>query len=247
MDPITLMMLLQGGGNLLGSGLNALGSFMASGAQRDAAQQAMGVQRDIWGQQQQNQAPYLQAGQSTLADLLRQMQGGAFEVDGSTLQNDPGYQFRLAEGQKALERSAAARGGLNSGATLKSLARYSQGVASDELQNAWQRRQGAFGRLASIAGMGQSAANSLGQMGGQYANNMSNLYGAMGNANAAGWMGLTNAGADAIGSASTLGGLAAGGGFGGGGGAVPPNSPGGMGGQGAMMGSFLLPTQNGRR
>jgi hypothetical protein len=82
---------------------------------------------------------------------------------------DPGYQFRLAEGQKALERSAAARGGLNSGGTLKALARYSQGVASDEFQRSFERFQaerksrgdlltGAAGTLANLG----TAAN--GQM-----------------------------------------------------------------------------------
>lgn len=204
-DPITLSMLLGGIGSLVGGAANGIGSWLGADAQRDAANRAMGVQRDVYGQQRADQAPWLNAGRSTLADLLRQMQSGAFDVDGSTLQNDPGYQFRLAEGQRALERSAAARGGLNSGATMRSLARYSQGVASDELQNAWTRRQGAFNRMAGIAGMGQNAANAMGQFGNHYADSMSNLYGAQGNAEAARWTGLGNA---VSGTAGTLGGMA---------------------------------------
>lgn len=215
MDPMTLMALMGAGGSLTGGIANGIGSFFAAQAQREAAERAMGLQREIWGQQREMQSPYLQAGRTTLADLLRGMGAGDFDVDGSTLQSDPGYQFRLAEGQKALERSAAARGGLNSGGTLRSLARYSQGVASDELQNAWQRRQGAFQRLAHVAGMGQSAANTLGQFGGQYANNMSHLYGAQGNADAAGWMGVTNAAADAFSAPSGYGMGMMGGGLGG--------------------------------
>lgn len=204
MDPITLMLLLGGGSALVGGIANGIGAAGAAGAQKDAAQRAMDLQREMWAQQQGHQAPYMQAGQSTLADLLKQMRAGAFDVDPASLANDPGYQFRLAEGQKALERSAAARGSLASGGTLKSLARYSQGVASDELQNAWARKQGGFNRLAHIAGMGQNAANSLGAMGGQYANNMSHLYGAQGNADAAGWMGMANA---VSGAAGQMGGL----------------------------------------
>lgn len=54
---------------------------------------------------------------------------------------DPGYDFRLAEGQKLLQGSAAARGGLLSGATLKDLTNYGQGAASQEYANAFDRFQ----------------------------------------------------------------------------------------------------------
>jgi hypothetical protein len=176
--------------------VNGIGSWFAGDAQKKEAQKAMDLQRDIFGQQQHNwdqtradQMPWLQAGQSSLADLLKMTQGG---YDPSAIANDPGFQFRMAEGQKALERSAAARGGLNSGGFMKGLARYSQGLASDEFQNR-------FNRLNTIAGMGQNSAQNLGGLSGQnsaqmgqYANSMSDLYGAMGNAKSAQIMGLTN-------------------------------------------------------
>jgi hypothetical protein len=126
---------------------------------------------------------------------------------------DPGYAFRMAEGQKALERSAAARGGLNSGATLKALNRYGQDFASNEYQNAYNRfnsdRDRRFGRLSHIAGLGFNATANVGSAGQNYANQ----YGAnvTGAANAAGaaemakanaWSGaisgVTGAGMDAI-------------------------------------------------
>jgi hypothetical protein len=56
------------------------------------------------------------------------------------LEEDPGYQFRLDEGSKALQRSAAARGTLRSGATLKGLIDYGQNTASEEYQRAYNRR-----------------------------------------------------------------------------------------------------------
>jgi hypothetical protein len=218
---------------LLSAIANGVGASGAAGAQRDAANQALGVQRDVWGQQQANQAPYLQAGQSSLADLLQQMHAGAFDVNPSQLAQDPGYQFRMQQGQQALERSAAARGGLATGGTLRSLARYSQGVASDELQNAWTRRQGAFNRLASVANMGQGAANSLGQFGNHYADSASSLYADIGNANAAGQMGVANAvsgAANGIGgmAGDVFGGLISGGGMGGLGGFAMPQQQGGI-------------------
>jgi hypothetical protein len=92
-------------------------------------------------------------------------------------QADPGYAFRLAEGNKALERSAAARGGLLSGAALKSTARYSQGMASQEYGNAYDRyntnQTNLYNRLAGLSGTGQTSAGQLGQAGG----NAADLYG----------------------------------------------------------------------
>lgn len=50
-------------------------------------------------------------------------------------QTDPGYEFNLSEGLKAIDRGAAARGGLQSGAALKAEQRYGAGLASQQYQN----------------------------------------------------------------------------------------------------------------
>ena len=55
------------------------------------------------------------------------------------LANDPGVQFRMDEGRKALEASAAAKGGLLSGPTLAALQRQGQELSSQEYGNAWNR------------------------------------------------------------------------------------------------------------
>jgi hypothetical protein len=62
----------------------------------------------------------------------------------ATEQNDPGYQFRMDQGNQALNRRAAANGSLLSGGTLKALARYNQDYASNEFQNVYNRAQGDF-------------------------------------------------------------------------------------------------------
>lgn len=110
------------------------------------------------------------------------------------LQEDPGYQFRLGEGIKALSRSAAAGSGQLSGATQKALARYGQDYASNEFQNSWNR-------LSSLAGIGQNATNAVGAAGNAFANNTSNLQTQAGNARAAGYVGKSNAWNNAIGGA----------------------------------------------
>lgn len=82
-------------------------------------------------------------------------------------QTDPGYQFALDQGSQALQRSAAARGILNSGATAKALTDYGQGMASQQYGNYFQR-------LQSLAGVGQSATNATGQFGAQSAQGQGN-------------------------------------------------------------------------
>jgi hypothetical protein len=127
---------------------------------------------------------------------------------------DPGYAFRMSEGMKALERSAAQRGGLLSGATLKATQRYGQDLASQEYMNAFNRyqaeRTGTLNPYQALAGTAQSSANTLGQYAGQYGANASNILGAYGsaaqsniigagNAQASGYMGGANAIASGVG------------------------------------------------
>lgn len=116
-------------------------------------------------------------------------------------QKDPGYDFRMAEGQKAIERSAAARSGSLNGATLKAIGRYGQDYASGEYTNAYNRfnndRTQRFNRLATVAGVGQTAATNLGATGTQVAANIGNTTNngitSAGAAQAAGTVGAANA------------------------------------------------------
>lgn len=92
----------------------------------------------------------------------------------------PGYQFRFDEGQKAIERSAAARGGMNSGATMKALTRFGQNIAADEYNNY-------LNRLSSVAGAGQVATSQVAQAGQNYATGAGNALMAGGRARASGY------------------------------------------------------------
>lgn len=108
--------------------------------------------------------------------------------------DDPGFQFAMAEGQKALERSAAARGTLLTGGTLKDLAAYSTGMALQGYGDAWNRARTSYldaanifdrnrtfqsGLLGNIANTGAGLASSYGQ-------NAADLITGAGNAQAAG-------------------------------------------------------------
>jgi hypothetical protein len=135
-------------------------------AQQSALDQTLGLQREMFNKQVENLRSFKEAGeagQSRMMDLLG-LSGNkdapgfgsattAFKVEGfdpntlfeefnaKELEQDPGYAFRLAEGQKAIERSTAARGGLQSGAALKAAARFGQEMGSQEYQNAFNRFQ----------------------------------------------------------------------------------------------------------
>ena len=149
----------------------------AAAAQTAAAtNEAIALQRRMYEEGVARQQPWLQAGQNALAKLQTAAEYTPFGM--TQFQADPGYAFRLAEGQKALERSAAARGGLLSGATGKALTRYGQEMGSQEYLNAFNRyqaeRQARLGPLQSLAGVGQTSAQNLGAMGGTYGANVGN-------------------------------------------------------------------------
>ena len=98
----------------------------------------------------------------------------------------PDYNFRLNEGTKAVERSMAARGLLNSGASQKALTRFGQDTAGSAY-NTYTNR------LAALAGLGQSATNTTVQLGAQSANNQANIALGAGNARATGYLNSGNA------------------------------------------------------
>jgi len=114
-----------------------------------------------------------------------------------SLKNDPGYQYRMDEANKALQRSAAAKGGLLSGGTLRGLSSLNQNLASQEYQNAYNRfsndQTTRYNRLANLAGLGQTATNMTGQLGQASTNAISDYMTQAANANAAGTLGKASA------------------------------------------------------
>ena len=186
--------------------IGASASRSASKTQAAAAGQAADVQQQQYEQTRADQAPYREAGYNALANLQRTAGNvpGAFKFGAGDYQADPGYAFRLSEGQKALDRQAAARGGLISGGALKAAQRYGQEMGSQEYGNAYNRaltsyntdvarENQLYNRQAGLAGIGQTATNLVGQAGQNYATNVGNLMTGAGAAQAAGQVGMANA------------------------------------------------------
>ena len=112
-------------------------------------------------------------------------------------QKDPGYDFRMSQGLGAVQGSAAARGSLMSGSTLKALSDYGSNMASSEYGKAYDRfnndRAQRFNRLSTVAGIGQTATNNVGTTGANFTNAASSNALGAGNAAAAGGVGVANA------------------------------------------------------
>jgi len=178
-----------------GAALGAVSSKSAAKTQASAADRAADLQAQQFQRQVDLQAPFREAGIRALPELEAASKYTPFGMD--QFQADPGYAFRLAEGQKALDRQAAARGGLISGGALKAAQRYGQDMGSQEYMNAFNRyqteRNARLNPLQSLAGMAQTSTNQLGAAGQNYANAAGEAIGAGAQARASGYMGAANA------------------------------------------------------
>ena len=170
-----------------GMGGSIYGANQAANIQKNAAEDALDFQREQWTQAQANAKPWITAGQGSVNALAGLMgPDGQLRKTDFTMadfQADPGYQWRQQQGQNALAAQAAAAGNYGSGNMGTALLNYSQGLASDEYQNAYNRwntgQNQLYNRLSNLAGLGQVANTALTDTG-------ANAASAMGNAGMAG-------------------------------------------------------------
>jgi len=181
------------------SALASRSASKATKAQTQAAEQQRALEQQMFERQVELQEPFRQLGLENLNRLAALYgEGGAYSRAPSMeeIQMDPGYAFRLAEGQKALERSAAARGGLLGGRFLKGTERYGQELASQEFANAFERaRQQRADVSNALLGLGQFGPGAAGQMGGaarSYAAGAGQAIGNIGAARASGYQAQGN-------------------------------------------------------
>ena len=173
-------------GSVLGGLFSSSAASNASQAQTTAAQNDLAFQQSIYDQQQANLAPYLAGGDAANAALMYELGLGPKPQGYTGYETTPGYDFQLQQGNQAIEASAAARGGLYSGAAMRDLQNNGLGMAAQGRNNYLAQLFGAQGVGLNAAGMNSSAANSL-AVGG------SNAYNNMGNAASAGYVGQANA------------------------------------------------------
>ena len=173
------------GAAIIGGLASASAAKSAAKSQTRAANNQLAVQKQMYDQQRTDLAPYRDTGLNALAGVNYELGLAPKPADYAGFQATPGYQFALDQGQKALDRTAAANGMLYSGNTLKSSMDYNQGMAKQEYGNF-------FNRLYGLTNMGQNSAAMTGQAGQNYANQASNAFANIGNAQAAGSIGAAN-------------------------------------------------------
>lgn len=160
-------------GAVAGAAVSVVGGVIANNKNKKANGQAQSAADANYYANTQNMQPYLNAGTGAL-NQLAQLNSGNY----SSFQESPDYQFTLQQGLQGLDRSAAARGSLYSGGQQADIMQYGQGLASQQYNNY-------YNKLASLAGMGQSAASALAGVGNTYANaTANNAYQGAANSNA---------------------------------------------------------------
>lgn len=178
-------------------GANAAGK--AAKTQADAARYAAQLQQEQFNLTNEQQKPYREAGYSALSDIgaMKPYLTQQYTPEDFAQGIDPGYQFRLQQGQEATNRMANMGGGMLGGNALRGAQDYTQGLASQEYGNAFNRfqtqRSNIYNSLASIAGLGQTSLGQTTAAGTTAAGNIGTNIANAGAAQAGGIVGQANA------------------------------------------------------
>lgn len=159
--------------SILGDIGAAIGAEKSEDAQFAASQQQMLAQQQAAKKATAEYRPYADFGAGGM-DILSRLYGlNGQPADMSAFTASPGYQYRMQQGQDAIESGAAARGGLYSGATAKALSDFGQQSASQEFDNY-------VNRLFGVTGVGQNAATGIANAQIGKGNALSSIYGNIG-------------------------------------------------------------------
>lgn len=197
---------IGGAASLAGGAMQSSAANQAAQTQAAAADKALALQTRQYEEGVARQQPWMDAGRNALdaysgeLGLSDAAKGGTFQ---SGFKTTPGYQFQLDQGREGVQNSLAALGMKSSGAGLKAITKYSQGLADQTYSNY-------LDRLSAASVGGQHQANALTQMGQNYANNASALTQDKAAATASGYAGSANAWGNALSGMSNTAGWALG-------------------------------------
>jgi len=203
-----------------GAMISSSASKNAAAQQAAAANNATALQEAQWEQTQNNLQPYMDLGseyipnlKNALANPILTQQFTAPTADQA--EQTPGYQFTLAQGLKATQNSAAARGLGTSGAALKGASSYATGLANSTYNDVYNRALQTYqtnynaassnaNRLQGIVSNGQNAAATNGSLGAATAGSIGNTMLNGANAQASGTVGSANALSSALGNTGNM-------------------------------------------
>ena len=171
---MTFAMTAVAGATLIGGGMATQGYYANKSSKRAARANANAMDAYLAQMRRSKEAatgyqrPYEEAGRSGL-NLLQQYLTGDPTSTQARLEQSPGYQFRLNQGQESIQNLLASRGGLKSGGAMKALEQFAQGTASQEFGNQ-------VGYLQNLSNMGQQSATAMGNYEIDAGANMANAY-----------------------------------------------------------------------
>lgn len=197
--------------------VGAVGANLAAGTQASGQEAAANTQAQMFNTITQQEQPFIKPGygaETTLSELLglnaptgtggtatgTNLPGGyltqTFNPTQQQLEQYPGYQFQLGQGDLAIQSANSASGSALSGPALKSLMSFNQGLAASNYSNYFnqfqQQQNNIFNRLSQIATIGQNAAGNLGSSGTQLGTGIAQAQAAAAGSQAAGIAGATN-------------------------------------------------------
>lgn len=161
-------------GSLIGAGIGAIATNKAADKQAKAAESANALQQYMYDTNRADQAPWRAAGENALNKLTGLLNSGQLTSRfAGKLDNEAGYQFAAKEGQRAIDNSASARGGIG-GAALKAGSRFAEDNANKFYNDAFNRYQtenmNTYNILSGAAGLGERANAANAASGANYAN-----------------------------------------------------------------------------
>lgn len=198
-------------GFVAGAAIGAIGSMAAANTQAGAQEQAANTQAQMFNTIVGQEQPFLQGGYSAETSLNQLLGTASATGKGGTaagtglpggyltetfnptmeqLENYPGYQFQLQQGGQAVRNADTPGVGALSGAALKDLMSFNQGLAASNYNNYFNQFQtqqnNIFNRLSQIASLGQNAAGNLGNAGTQLGTGIAQAQAAAGGSMASG-------------------------------------------------------------
>ncbi len=229
MAAITTGLALAIAGTAAAAGGVASSVIGSKAATKAGEQQAAGQQSAIDEQRRQfeiaqgNSKPFIEAGQQSIGQIMEALKSGKFGL-GSTgefkaptleeVQQTPGWQFALQQGNKGILQASAATGGAISGGTSKALQTFGTNLGSSTYNDAFQRAMATYGtklaaqgqefsQLLAPAQIGSGSTAQLNQTGSTTSTNISQLMAGIGSSKAAGTLGSANSVTGGINSATS--------------------------------------------
>jgi hypothetical protein len=168
-------MLIAGGSSLLGGLIQGNSARQAAKAQTQAAQMGIDEQRRQFEASQRVLSPYVEAGSQAISGLQPYAQAGtgalqqqqallgllgpeAQQAAISQLEQGPGFQASIMQGENAMLQNASATGGLRGGNIQAALAQFRPQM----LQQAIEAQ---YGRLGGLTALGQTTTQNIAQLG----------------------------------------------------------------------------------